>query len=118
MDTPLRFLHTPRRCCTQYGPTSVRQLALCCPGPTLPCTQILIRYLRLKVQGAAQAIENAACLAELFGKVERCSQILDTLIIFQALRQARCLEISRRAEKVGQTWTLPDHHTDKKVIGS
>ncbi|KAF2676552.1 FAD/NAD(P)-binding domain-containing protein, partial [Lentithecium fluviatile CBS 122367] len=60
------------------------------------------------VQGASQAIEDAACLAELFGKVQHRNQIPDALKMFQDLRQARCLGISRRAEKVGRFWTLGD----------
>lgn len=60
------------------------------------------------MQGASQAIEDAACLAELFGKVQHRSQVPDALTIFQDLRQTRCLEISRHAEKVGRVWTFPD----------
>ena len=60
------------------------------------------------MQGASQAIEDAACLAELFGKVQCRNQISDALTIFQDLRQTRCLEISKRAEKAGRVWTYED----------
>jgi salicylate hydroxylase len=60
------------------------------------------------VQGASQAIEDAAYLAELFAKIQHNNQIPDALTIFQDLRQARCQEISRRSEKVGRVWTYVD----------
>jgi salicylate hydroxylase len=58
-------------------------------------------------------------LAELFGNVHRRSQIPDALTIFQDLRQTRCLDISRRADKAGRIWTFRDgpyqHERDRQL---
>jgi salicylate hydroxylase len=60
------------------------------------------------VQGAAQGIEDAECLAELFDKVQTRNQIADALTIFQEIRHARCVEISKRARKAGHIMALED----------
>jgi len=61
-----------------------------------------------RVQGASQCIEDAAYLAELFGRVKHRSQITYALDLFQRLRQPLCSEIARRAEQVGKVWALMD----------
>jgi salicylate hydroxylase len=61
-----------------------------------------------RVQGTSQAIEDAACLAELLDRIEDRSQIAEALNLFQRLRQPRCNEIARRAQEVGRVWTLTD----------
>jgi salicylate hydroxylase len=55
-----------------------------------------------RIQGAAQGMEDAECLAELFDKIDTPDQIPDVLKIFQDLRQERCLKIARRAREYGQ----------------
>lgn len=60
------------------------------------------------MQGAAQGIEDAACLAELFGHVRSRSQIPDALGVFQDIRQARCQDIARRAAEAAEVWALTD----------
>ncbi|KAF2201355.1 FAD/NAD(P)-binding domain-containing protein [Delitschia confertaspora ATCC 74209] len=60
------------------------------------------------VQGAAQGIEDAALLGELFANLSHHNQIPDIIEIYSKMRQKRVSAISKRSEEMGQIWNNPD----------
>jgi salicylate hydroxylase len=61
-----------------------------------------------RVQGAAQGMEDAECLAQLFSQLTHHDQIPDVLKIFQDIRQERCVKIAKRAREYGKVLVYED----------
>ena len=51
-----------------------------------------------RAQGAAQALEDAAVLAELLSKLQEKSQIPDILALYEGLRKPRVMQVKRRSK--------------------
>lgn len=59
-------------------------------------------------QGAAQAVEDAACLTEVFGNIESKDQIHDALKIFENVRKSRTTRIVKESTNCQNVYHLPD----------
>jgi len=60
------------------------------------------------VQGASQAIEDAACLGALMSRLRSKEQISDLIKIFCDLRKPRVAEIASKSKQLGELWHIED----------
>ncbi|KUL82306.1 hypothetical protein ZTR_09723 [Talaromyces verruculosus] len=65
----------------------------------------MVPYL---AQGAAQSIEDGACLAECLERAEQLEDIPALLRAFEAIRKPRCETVQKGARSNGDVWHLPD----------
>ncbi|KAK7885859.1 hypothetical protein LTR67_010211 [Exophiala xenobiotica] len=65
----------------------------------------MLQYLG---QGAAQATEDGATLAECIARASDKSQIPAALRVFERIRRQRCEMIQRASARNGEIWHLPD----------
>jgi salicylate hydroxylase len=54
--------------------------------------------------GAAQALEDATVLTELFGRCESASKIAKVLAVFESTRRERCTMLSKLARDFGRLY--------------
>ncbi|GBE89300.1 hypothetical protein SCP_1503080 [Sparassis crispa] len=66
------------------------------------------------VYSRSMAVEDAACLAELFSHLSHLDQISDFLNAFQEIRQPRCTEIRQMEEVIMHTMTMSDEEAEAR----
>ena len=74
---------------------------------------------RLRGQGAAQSVEDAAFVGTLLSHVEHPGQIPDMLSIYEQVRLPRAMYVKRRAWEMRATFGYPDgplqHERDRQM---
>lgn len=65
----------------------------------------MVQYL---AQGAAQAIEDAATIAEAVGRCKNVEDLPKAMAAYQIIRKPRCERIQKGSVENGDVWHMPD----------